>query len=129
MNRGFRRFFFAIIISVAILRCLCCNGQRSQIETHTMKNTLCVAIILVLSWAVSTAHAIQDQDTAAIDAFIARQARQARGEEYKEARKVATGDLNHDGVADTAVLYTIEGQGGSNNYMQYLAVFIFEKGR
>src|SRR5262249_56872808 len=67
---------------------------------------------------------MQDQDTAAIDAFIARQARMARGEEYKDARKIAVGDLNHDGVADTAVLYTIESQGGANNYTQNLSVFV-----
>ena len=37
------------------------------------------------------------------------------------------GDLNHDGMADTAVLYTIEGQNGSNNYIQFLAVFLRTK--
>jgi hypothetical protein len=89
-----------------------------------MKNMFCLAVSIGLLWAGPGVLAFQDQDTAAIDAFIARQARQARGEEYKEARKVAVGDLNHDGVADTAVLYTIEGQGGSNSHTQYLAVFV-----
>ena len=89
-----------------------------------MKNALCVGATIVLLWANPDIRAMQDQDTAAIDAFIARQARRERGEEYKDARKIAAGDLNHDGVADTAVLYTIEGQGGSNNYVQYLAVFV-----
>ena len=92
-----------------------------------MKNTVCVAITIVLLWSSPDVRAMQDQDTAAIDAFIARQARLARGEEYKDARKIAVGDLNHDGVADTAVLYTIESQGGSNNYTQYLAVFVRSK--
>jgi GNAT superfamily N-acetyltransferase len=89
-----------------------------------MKNTLCLTITIVLLWASPDVHAMHDQDTAAIDAFIVRQARRERGEEYKDARKIAAGDLNHDGVADTAVLYTIEGQGGSNNHTQYLAVFV-----
>ena len=71
----------------------------------------------------------QDQDTAAIDNHIARQARRERGEEYREARKVVSGDLTHDGVAETAVLYTIEGQRGSNLYLQYLAVFARQNGK
>jgi hypothetical protein len=89
-----------------------------------MKNVLWAAMVCLLAWAPAGVGARQDQDSAVIDAFIARQARQERGEEYKEARKVVTGDLNRDGVADTAVLYTIEGQGGSNNHTQYLAVFV-----
>ena len=44
----------------------------------------------------------------------------------KRARKVVAGDLNHDGVSDLAVLYTIEGAGGGNNYTQYLAVVRFD---
>ena len=50
-----------------------------------------------------------------------------RGEEPDGIRKTIEGDLNHDGAADVAVLYTIEGQGGSNNYIQYLAVFVRKK--
>jgi hypothetical protein len=61
---------------------------------------------------------LQDQDAAAIDRFIARQAQRLRGEEYREARKVASGDLTRDGVPETVVLYMIEGQGGTNNYVQ-----------
>src|SRR5262249_41581643 len=65
----------------------------------------------------------QDKDKPAIDKFIASQAKRERGEEYEEARKVVSGDLTRDGVAETVVLYTIEGQDGSNNHIQYLAVF------
>lgn len=71
-------------------------------------------------WAVS---AQQDDDDAIIDAYISRQARHESGEEYREARKVVHGDLTHDGVPETVVLYTIESQGGGNLYVQYLAVF------
>lgn len=92
-----------------------------------MRNVLWITLALPLLWASPVAFAWQDQDTATIDTFIAHQARLARGEEYKEARKVMTGDLNHDGIADVAVLYTIEGQNGSNNYVQYLAVFLRTK--
>jgi hypothetical protein len=74
------------------------------------------------------ASAFQDNDSAAIDSYISRQARRERGEEYREARKVITGDLTHDGTAETVVLYTIESQGGGNLYIQYLAVFVRRDG-
>jgi hypothetical protein len=75
------------------------------------------------------ASATQDGDAAAIDAYIARQAHQERGEEYREARKVITGDLTRDGAAEAVVLYTIESQGGSNLHIQYLAVFVRKHGK
>ena len=74
------------------------------------------------------AHA-QNSDAAVISKFIAAQARELHGQEYRDARKVLTGDLDHDGVADAAVLYTIEGMNGGNNYVQYLAVFLRENGK
>jgi hypothetical protein len=71
----------------------------------------------------------EDPDTAAIDSFIAQQARRERGEEYRDARKVVSGDLTHDGVPETVVLYTIEGQRGTNLYVQHLAVFALNNGK
>ena len=71
----------------------------------------------------------QSGDAGVIDKFIARQEARENGTEPDGIRKVITGDLNHDGVPDTAVLYTIEGQNGTNNYVQYLAVFLSLKGR
>jgi hypothetical protein len=94
-----------------------------------MKNiSLIVGALLLLSTAAD-ARVRQDEDAAAIDAFIARQARRERGQEYRNARKVVAGDLTHDSAAETVVLYTIEGQLGSNNYAQYLTVFAREGGR
>ena len=82
------------------------------------------AIVSLAAIALCTAVvSAQDADKTAIDKFISSQAKRERGEEYQEARKVLTGDLTKDGVAETIVLYTIEGQGGSNNHVQYLAVF------
>src|SRR5215471_5221400 len=66
---------------------------------------------------------------ASIDALIARQANRERGQECRDARKVVSGDLTRDSEAETVVLYTIEGQRGSNNYIQYLTVFAREGGR
>ena len=70
----------------------------------------------------------QNADAAVIDAYIARQAQRERGEEYREARKVVVGDLTHDGVPETVVLYTIEGQRGTNRSIQYVAVFARRNG-
>ena len=89
--------------------------------------TLFIAFVLIVSPNLTLAS--QDDDLAAIDSFIARQAKRERGEEYKEARKAMTGDLTHDGEAETVVLYTIEGQGGTNSYIQYLAVFARKNGK
>jgi hypothetical protein len=71
----------------------------------------------------------QSDDQAVIDKYIAGQARREHGEEPDGIRKTVEGDINHDSAADVAVLYTIEGQGGSNNYIQYLAVFVRKNGK
>jgi hypothetical protein len=83
-------------------------------------------IILLLAIASLTAGA-RSENLTVINKFIAAQAKREGGEEPDGVRKTIEGDLNHDGNADVAVLYTIEGQGGSNNYVQYLAVFIRTK--
>jgi hypothetical protein len=71
----------------------------------------------------------QRSDTAVIDKFIASQESDDNGRQAEGIRTVIKGDLNHDGVPDTAVLYTLEGAHGSNNYTQYLAVFLRVNGR
>jgi len=92
----------------------------------TVPKLLLLAILLCVS---SSASPSQDSDTDVIDKFISSQAARLAGEEYGEARKVMAGDLNHDGIPDLAILYTIEGMGGGNNHVQYLAVFARAKGR
>ena len=91
-----------------------------------MKRTLTVLMLILFSGLTSQIVA-QSDDKTVIDRYIAGQAKRERGEEPDGIRKTIEGDLNHDGVSDVAVLYTIEGQGGSNNYIQYLAVFIRKK--
>jgi hypothetical protein len=93
------------------------------------ESTSLVLVLLALAWYTPSVSAQQEQDAATIDTFIARQAYRERGEEYRDARKVVAGDLTHDGVPETVVLYTIESQGGTNNYVQYLAVFARGDGR
>jgi hypothetical protein len=88
-----------------------------------VKITSLIFVAFVLASGALSASAFEDQNASFIDAFIARQSKRMQGDEYRDARKVVTGDLTRDGVPETVVLYTIEGQGGSNNYTQYLAVF------
>jgi hypothetical protein len=88
-----------------------------------------LGLLIILLCISSSASPSQDPDTAVVDSFIASQAKRLGGEEYGEARKVVAGDLNHDSKPDSAILYTIEGMGGGNNHVQYLAVFARAKGR
>lgn len=94
-----------------------------------MKKSLMFVMPFLLASMPSFASPPQSEDTAVVNGFIAKQAEKESGEEYEPARKILIGDLNRDGVPDLAVLYTIEGQNGTNNYLQYLAVFIRTKGR
>lgn len=79
--------------------------------------------------AAPLALAQSQRDESIIKSFIAQQAKRERATEYEEARSIVRGDLNADSAEDAVVLYTLEGQGGSNQYVQYLAVFINHKGK
>ena len=94
-----------------------------------MKDMLTFVVSIILLCAPSFAMPPQNADTAVIEKFISKQATEEEGQEYRDARKMLAGDLNRDGVPDLAVLYTIEGQNGTNNYVQYLAVFLRTKGK
>ena len=83
-------------------------------------------LTLIIAIASLTVPA-QSDDKTVVDKYIASQAKRERGAEPDDVRKTIEGDLNHDGSPDVAVLYTIEGQDGSNNYIQYLAVFVRKK--
>ncbi len=85
--------------------------------------------LVIIFGSFSNAALAQDSDDAVITKFIAKQASRENGGEYEPARKTIAGDLNKDRTPDLAVLYTIEGQNGTNNYIQYLAVFARVKGR
>lgn len=66
----------------------------------------------------------QTNETAIVDKFIAKQAKDENAEVYPVARKVLRGDVDGDKKTDIVVLYTLEGFNGSNNYRDYLAVFL-----
>ena len=94
-----------------------------------MRSIVRVLLLIAITITLPLLCSAQADDTAVIDKFIAAQAKKEKGEEPEGVRKTITGDVNHDGVADTVVLYTIEGQNGSNNYIQYLAVFLRVNGK
>jgi hypothetical protein len=95
------------------------------------------AILLLLSAGSTHAESPVSQAVSGLPAgaeqvvsrFIKSQQSKARGTEYKEGRKIVSGDLNGDGNPDMAVLYTLEGAHGGNDYNQYLAVFLSVNGK
>ena len=58
----------------------------------------------------------------AISRWIAEHARSAKGTELPNARSAVSGDLDGDGRADAAALYTLE-SGSRRRQIKYLAVF------
>lgn len=89
-----------------------------------------LTIMVACSGAINSQPASPQSraETVTIGNFIAKQMRTERATEYEEARLLVRGDLNRDGRKDTVVLYTLENQGGTNQYVQYLAVFTDQRG-
>jgi hypothetical protein len=72
--------------------------------------------------------ALQPADQKVINKYLSDLANHLGGEIPEEVpQTIRTGDLNHDGTPDVAVLFTIEGPG--NGYAQYLAVFLRTNGK
>lgn len=57
-----------------------------------------------------------------IEQHIIAHGRRLEAQEHRPARMVAEGDLDGDGVSDTAAIYTLEGAHHSNTYEQFLVV-------
>jgi len=93
-----------------------------------MKAPARTILLICLVCAAALAAAGQRDDDAVISKFIASQESYENGHEAKDYRTVLRGDLNHDGVPDAAVLYTLEGANGTNNYVRHLAVFLRTNG-
>ncbi len=68
-------------------------------------------------------------DAEVIKVAILARAAQDGGSEYTDARKSVDGDLDGDGTADVAVLYSLEGAGGGNGSVGYLAAFVRASGQ
>lgn len=87
------------------------------------KGFVSMAFFVVLLGGFQSVYS-QTNETALIERFISQQAKKDKADEYQEARKVLRGDVNGDKKTDLVVLYSLEGFGGGNNYIQYLAVFL-----
>ena len=101
----------------------------SRVRTHKIIILSSLLFVFEIICAAPLTMAQSESDKATINRFISQQAKRERATEYEEARSIVKGDLNADSAEDAVVLYTIEGQGGSNQYLQYLAVFINRKGK
>src|ERR1051325_7936812 len=87
------------------------TGDKYVHERLTARSFMkCLIIVVAMLSTPPLVTQSQTNDTAVVNEYIAKQARREAGEEYKEARKILTGDLNHDRKPDLAVLYTIESQ-------------------
>lgn len=83
---------------------------------------------ILASAAPAPSAVLQPGDRTVIDKFVASLANQLGGEVPDEVPlAIRTGDLNHDGVPDVAILFTVEGPG--NGYAQYLAAFLRINGK
>jgi hypothetical protein len=94
-----------------------------------MKRTLAYPLLMVLF--LSAAESTWAQTAAAekvISRYISKEAKTQSADEYARARKIVYGDLDSDGDRDAAVLYTLEGFGGGNNFVQRLAISINQRG-
>jgi hypothetical protein len=103
-----------------------------RLSKHRKRGIITVFSLLFALEMICTAPpalAQSQSDKSTINSFIIQQAKRERATEYEDARSIVQGDLNADSAEDAVVLYTLEGQGGSNQYLQYLAVFINRKGK
>ena len=83
---------------------------------------------IVFSACALVAFGQSRSDLAAIRKFITSQEAKNNESANEDYGKLLKGDLNHDGIPDVAVLYTME-INTTNNYVHYLAVFVRLKGR
>lgn len=67
---------------------------------------------------------VATSDGEVIKAAILARAAQDGGSEYTDARRSVDGDMDGDGMVDVAVLYSLEGAGGGNGSIGYLAAFV-----
>jgi hypothetical protein len=89
---------------------------------HKLLTTFSSFVLLTLLCCLQITRAQNNEDKI-VNKFIANQAKHEKAVEYKEARKVLRSDLNRDGKDEVVVLYTLESFGGTNLWVQYLAIF------
>lgn len=78
--------------------------------------------LIAAAFVVAPAAAQELAQDDAISRWIAEHARAAKGAELFKVRTAVSGDLDGDGRADAAVLYTLE-SGSRRRHLKYLAAF------
>jgi len=91
-----------------------------------------MALVLLAIFASVTFAASKMPDCTLADArvedAIKQKAAELNGHEYCQFRRYdAMDDLNRDGVDDLLVLFTVEGQDGGNDHVDFLSVFLSGK--
>jgi hypothetical protein len=91
--------------------------QRGKKGENMRKLPAVLALLLFSAYALANDSAAQDKAIAA----LIDQLRDADASEYRDARKLFPIKLKHQDMV--AVLFTLEGFGGGNNYGYYLSLF------
>lgn len=126
MQRGetvLPRFTEASVVAAAQCSGVDPKAAIKQLGLTSDGNSAASGTALPRAEGKSAAQQDQASDERVIDDAIAIASGSNAGEEYRDARKVATGDLNGDGADDAAAVFTIE-DGSQNTYMQYLSAFL-----
>ena len=105
-----------------------------QFISQTFAARVVTLVLLLVSTSGPVAGQAQTRlrkaDGTVIDKFIVQQQSEKDGfEDEGNERTIMTGDLNRDGLPDAVILYMLEGQNGTNNYVQHLAVFVRRNAR
>lgn len=100
-----------------------------QFNSQTFAAQVVTLVLLLISAGGPVAGQaqtrLQKADRTVIDQFIVQQQSEEAGfEDEGNERTIMAGDLNRDGLPDAIVLYMLEGQNSTNNYVQHLAVFV-----
>lgn len=95
--------------------------QINYMKNKLLSVTLACLVVFVL---FEPAFSQTDEGERTVQNFITKQAKLKKVDEYADARVILRGDVNGDGKSDLVAQYTLEGFDGSNNFSQYLAVFL-----
>ena len=82
-------------------------------------------LLFLLLPVIATSAELPEPVRAAVASYFATKETETKGKVFAKATRYLTGDLDHDGRDDLAVLFTLEGiGGGGNNYSFFMAVFL-----
>lgn len=98
------------------------NKQSRTKSIRIIVSCFCICLAVFFIFCQKT-KVQNSQVNSSVENFITKQALDNKAEEANQARKILEADLNGDENEEVIVLYTLESFGGTNLYIQYLAVF------